>query len=50
MHQYDYKQMKFGLFIALFVDCMIEWVSCRKHSGGIWDKAKLQKVHKELER
>ncbi|MBD5543207.1 MAG: hypothetical protein HDR01_02900 [Lachnospiraceae bacterium] len=39
-----------GFTIFMLGICFMEWVSCRKHSGRIWSKAKLRKVNEELER
>ncbi|MBD5106285.1 MAG: hypothetical protein HDT41_04830 [Lachnospiraceae bacterium] len=48
MHRVIYM-MAGGFTIFMLGICFMEWVSCRKHSGRIWSKAKLRKVHKELE-
>ena len=48
MHRIIYM-MAGGFTIFMLGICFMEWVSCRKHSGRIWSKAKLRKVHKELE-
>lgn len=36
-----------GIFLVL---SFATWVSCKKHSGGIWDKAKLRNVYREIEK
>lgn len=37
-----------GATVLFSMLCMIEWVSCKKHSSRIWSKKKLRKVHEEL--
>lgn len=37
-----------GITIMMLMLCFMEWVSCKKHSGRIWSKKKLRRVHMEL--
>lgn len=39
-----------GIIVILLILRFWEWLSCKKHSGGIWDRAKMRKVQEELEK
>lgn len=39
-----------GLIGVFLILRFWEWLSCKKHCGGIWDRAKMRKVQKELEK
>ncbi|MDE6252411.1 MAG: hypothetical protein K2M78_07190 [Lachnospiraceae bacterium] len=39
-----------GVIGIFLVFRFVTWTSCRKHSGGIWDRAKLRNVQKEIDK